>query len=370
MQNTARPAVARFDLLGLTPEGLVRVAVTFADGSSREFTAEADVLTDTRRLADTIGGDVTYESLASLEDGVIPDVPRRLFRTFRADVLNQIEFPEVRYVIPGIVPEGLAVLAGRPKIGKSWWTIGHAVDVASAGSVLYLALEDPPRRLQTRMRAILGDRPAPWMLEFRTEWPRLDTGGLEALASWLDGHPLARLIVVDTIAKVRPPRGKSEDGYLGDYGVWGALQALLIAHPGVAIVGNHHQRKGDADDVLDTVLGSQGVTGAVDTVLVLRKARGSADGELFVTGRDIEQEQTRALRFDAGRWTDIGNADDHRMSNERNELVALLGIEGALSITDVARQLDIEYDVARKRVTRAADAGTVRKQKDGKYVLN
>ncbi len=361
--------VARFDLLGLTPEGLVRMNVVIDDGSVREVTVEADDLTDTRRLEAACGSAVPFEAWVTLEDAVLPDVPRRLFRSFRADALNRMEFPEVRYVIPGILPEGLAVLAGRPKIGKSWWALGHAVDIASAGSVLYLALEDPPRRLQRRMRALLGDRPAPRALEFRTEWPRLDTGGLDAIASWLDGHPLARLVVVDTIAKIRPPRGRSEDGYLGDYGVWGALQALLLSHPGVAILGNHHQRKGDADDVLDTVLGSQGVTGAVDTVLVLRKARGSADGELFVTGRDVEEEQTRALRFDGGRWTDIGKAEDCRMSTERNELVALLGVEGALSIRDVSNALGIEYATARMRLTRAADAGTVRKQVGGKYVL-
>jgi hypothetical protein len=317
--------VARFDLQGLTPEGLVRVEVVLDDGSSRDIKVEADALTDTRRLAAACGSEVPFEAWLTLEDAVLPFVPRRLFRSFRADALNRMEFPEVRYVIPGVLPEGLAVLAGRPKIGKSWWAMGHALDVASSAPVLYLALEDPPRRLQARMRTLLGNQPAPRMLEFRTEWPRLDAGGLEAIASWLDDHPTAQLIVVDTIAKIRPPRGKSEDGYLGDYGVWGALQALLLGHPGVAILGNHHQRKGEAEDVLDTVLGSQGVTGSVDTVLVLKKARGSADGELFVTGRDIEEEQTWALRFDGGRWTDIGNADDHRMSMERNELVAVLG---------------------------------------------
>jgi AAA domain len=351
----------------VTPDGLVRFSVDFDDGSSREFAAEADVLTDPVRLRDTIAGDVAYEAWPSIEQGILPDVPRRLFRAFRADALDRLEFPAVRYIIRGVLPEGLAVLAGRPKIGKSWWTMGHAIDVASTGSpVLYLALEDPPRRLQSRMRTLCAGRPAPRALEFRTEWPRLDAGGLDALAAWLDGHPSARLVIIDTIAKVRPPRGRSEDTYLGDYGVWGALQALLLAHPGVAIIGNHHQRKGDADDVLDTILGSQGVAGAVDTVLVLRKSRGTADGELFVTGRDVEQEQTRALRFENGRWTDIGNADDFQRSQERNELVALLGVDGPLSIRGVADALGIEYDAARKRLTRAADAGAI-VRRDGKY---
>lgn len=95
----------------------------------------------------------------------------------------------------------------------------------------------------------------------------------------------------------------------GDYGVWGGLQALTIHHSGVVIVGIHHQRKGAAEDVLDTVLGSQSVTGVADTILVLKKSRGQTDGELYVTGRDVN-ERERGLKFDNGTWTDVGDAVD------------------------------------------------------------
>jgi hypothetical protein len=292
-----------------------------------------------------------------------------LFRVFRADTLDGMEFPEVQWVIPHTLPEGLAVLAGKPKVGKSWWAIGSALDVAETGSVLYLALEDPPRRLQSRMREVLGAREAPDTLEFRTDWPRLDQGGLEELAHWLEEHPYTKMVVIDTIARIRPRRASQEDQYLGDYSVWGPLQALTITHPGVAIVGVHHQRKGAAEDILDTVIGSQGVTGVADTIMVLKKARGQADGELFVTGRDLESDRERALRFESGRWTDIGSADDFRVTQERDELLALLTAEGPQTVTEVARKLGLKYATAYKRCRKAEDDGRVTQDGD-KYMVD
>ena len=358
-----RPVITGIRYVDITREGLVRVRLQY-EGHENTVDMRADDLATSEALEHATLAEVTEDADTALRWGVLPEIPRKLFRTFRASVLDEMEFPDVQWVIPDTLPEGLAVLAGKPKVGKSWWAMGSAVDVASTGSVLYLALEDPPRRLQVRMRQVLGSRQAPNTLEFHTDWPRLDRGGLEALAAWLDEHPIAKLIVIDTIAKIRPERGAKEDQYLGDYGVWGGLQALTITHPGVAIVGVHHQRKGAAEDILDTVLGSQGVTGVADTIMVLKKSRGQADGELSVTGRDLPGDRERALRFEAGRWTDIGSAEDFRISIERDELLALLDAEGPQTVNDVARKLGVKYQTAYKRCRRAEEAGQVVKDGD------
>jgi hypothetical protein len=363
-EQVAAPVIEWVRYLGITREGLVRVQLGYMDGHDETRELRADDLTDMER---TTGALLTPGAETGLREGVLVEVPRKLFRTFRADTLARLEFPEVQWVIPNTLPEGLAVFAGKPKVGKSWWAMGQAVEVAQGGAVLYLALEDPPRRLQSRMNLVLNGRPAPRSLEFHTDWPRLNDGGLERLAAWLDEHPqTARMVVIDTIAKIRPDRAGNEDQYLGDYGVWGGLQALTIHHAGVAIVGIHHQRKGAAEDVLDTVLGSQGVTGVADTILVLKKSRGQADGELYVTGRDVN-ERERALKFDSGTWTDVGDAAAYRVSQERDELLDLLTAEGPMKIADVARSLGVKYNTALARLRRAVKAEQVRKMEHGKY---
>lgn len=357
---------------GLTKNGaLPRVQVWLYYGGPNKFETvvemSPDDLASTRALEEATGAWVTHAAAQMLRENVQSEIPLRFYRRFTAQMLHELTFPPVSFVIPGILPEGLGVLAGRPKIGKSWWALARAIEVAAAGGpVLHLALEDPARRLQSRMRALLGDDKPPQFLDFRTEWSRLDQGGIEELDGWLTdkaGH--ARLVVIDTVAKIRPPRGSHEDTYLGDYNVWGGLQGLTMAHPGLAVLGVHHQRKtaSDSGDVLDTVLGSQGVTGTVDTVLVLKKARGQADGELFGTGRDLEEFE-RALRFEGGRWTDMGRAEDFRISEERDKLVTLLREEGPQTVNEIARALGKKYDAARMLCARAVEAGRV--VKDGK----
>ena len=117
---------------------------------------------------------------------------------------------------PGIVCKGLSLLAGPPKVGKSRLSLDLALSVAGGGKafgaipvrpgpVLYLALEDTPRRLKLRVGKLLGDRGVPAGLDIATDWPTLPVGGDVALATWLDAHPDVRLVVIDVFAKVRGP---------------------------------------------------------------------------------------------------------------------------------------------------------------------
>jgi hypothetical protein len=350
------------DLVEIMPNGLVKVDLDYGGDKPVQADLKADAIATVVSIEETLEAEVSLEALMDLEDHVWPGIPMKLFSRFTADHLNRMRFPEVEWVMPELLPAGLTVFAGKPKVGKSWWAMLKAVEVATTGDVLYLALEDPPRRLQSRMRMVLNGKPVPSALEFRTDWPRLDKGGLDELRDWLDTHPAARAVWIDTIAKVRPPRRDKEDQYLGDYGIWGPLQALTIQYPSVGIIGIHHQRKSSDEDVVSTVLGSQGVTGVADSIVVLRKARGQADGELYVTGRDVEEIE-RALKFSGGVWTDIGPAKDFRLSQERDELKTLLTVEGPMKVDKIARSLGIQYRAALMRCRRAQEAGVV--QKDG-----
>ena len=140
-------------------------------------------------------------------------VSRILKNAVSATELMAIEFPKPRWIVPGIVPEApRSWRANRRwvRAGSPWARLWRLRRVASPsaqkverGAVLYLALEDNPRRLQSRLKKLLPGGTAPEGLELATAWPRLGDGGLDALEAWLNAHPDARLVVIDTLAKFR-----------------------------------------------------------------------------------------------------------------------------------------------------------------------
>src|ERR1043165_7006114 len=140
-----------------------------------------------------------------------------------AKELQSKEFDEVRFVIPELVPEGVTLLSGSPKVGKSWMALGMCIGVSTGGQflqqccyrgrVLYLALEDNPRRIQSRLQMAMGGEEFPASLDFDCSWDRFPVG-LKALDRLLD-QTHYDLIVIDTLEMVRPPRRANpyEDDY-------------------------------------------------------------------------------------------------------------------------------------------------------------
>jgi RecA-family ATPase len=129
--------------------------------------------------------------------------------TFTAAELLKMKLSSIKWAIPEILPEGVTIFAGRAKIGKSSLVFGLCVAVATGGEAFgrmpvgrgdihYIALEANKRRLQKRLREILGDRAAPDNLDISIEWPWLDDRGVEKLDKWLEDHPSARLVVIDS----------------------------------------------------------------------------------------------------------------------------------------------------------------------------
>lgn len=243
-----------------------------------------------------------------IDPGVFAPPKRRV--AWSATDLMAATFPEPKWAVPGMICEGVNLFCGPPKVGKSWASLGLGLDVAAggtafgsipvnAGPVLYLALEDTARRLQSRMRTLLdGNRP-PEDLTIVTECPRLDNGGAERIDGWLTNHPTARLVVVDVFAKIRPAAAHGSNAYDADYAAIGAIKRLADKHA-VAFLVVHHVRKAGSDDFLAEVSGTNGIAGAADATLVLKRGRGKADGLLHITGRDVEEVE-HAFAFDPAR---------------------------------------------------------------------
>ena len=300
--------------------------------------------------------------------------------TFSARSLMAKDIPPVRWVVPGLIPEGVTLLAGKPKLGKSWMALGFCVAVASGGralgktevqqgTALYLALEDNERRLKGRLEKVLAGAEAPEGLELALDWAPLDDGGAEALDAWLTGRPDTRLVIVDTLQRVKPV-ATTHNQYAEDYAAMQPLMRLAGKHR-VALVVVHHTRKGDAEDVLEEVSGTFGLTGAADGTLVLARKRGAAEAFLFPTGRDIEDERELALTWapEIASWALAGDAEEFRLTKERQGVLRLLADAGQpLGPREVADALDKTPKAASELLRRMTSDGLLTSPRYGKYL--
>lgn len=303
----------------------------------------------------------------------------RKIRGYTAAEILAMDLEEPKWAIPGIVCEGLTILAGGQKLGKSWLALAVAIAIACGGKafgkidvregdVLYLALEDTIRRLKDRLEKLLQGEPAPRRLTVFTEWPKLDEEGLGWLRNWLEQHKQARLVIIDTLKKVRPPRGRNGFMYDEDYDFMGELKALADEFS-IAILVLHHVRKATAEDIFDTVSGSIGLTGAADATLVLTRARGRKDGLLHLTGRDVEEksdEDAMALEWSAetGGWTLLGTAAVFALSEERRQIIELLELAARpLSAKEISDMLNKNYNTMRVILLKMTQQGQVCQEK-------
>lgn len=323
------------------------------------------------------GFDPTSATIVDVNHATVAQLERRT--SYSGVDLLATDFPEPRYAVPGILPEGLTTLAGAPKLGKSWLALNIATAVASGGYALgkiavargpvhYLALEDPPRTLKERLSALLrGDQP-PSALDFDTEWPRVDEGGVDVLRERYRNSNPPRALIVDVFARLRPHISERADRYAADYQTVEPFKALADDF-GMAVVVVHHTRKQTADDYLESVSGTNGLAGAADTIMVLRRSRGQADAELAVTGRDIP-EQSLALRFDpaTGAWTLLGDSAEWHLSLSRKEIVDLLRSVGKpMKPKAIADALGRKQDAVRQAVIRMANDNQLETNGDGAY---
>jgi hypothetical protein len=300
-------------------------------------------------------------------------------KAWTADRLMAETFDPPRWAVPGLIPEGLSILAGAPKAGKSWLSLNLALGIAAGtpvlgevdvdpGEVLYLALEDTPRRLQSRMGKILGDAPAPAGLTLLTEFPTLPAGGVEAICGWLDTRPDARLVVIDVFAKVRGNSAPGVNPYDADYAAMGRAKRIADQY-GIAVILVHHLRKMAADDFTAELSGTNGVAGSADTIMALKRPRGEADGVLHITGRDVDEAE-RAMRFhpDNGTWELLaGPALDHVVSGTRAAVLAYLRKAPGATPKEISDALGEDRETVRKTCTRMAADSQLRRTPAGRY---
>ena len=230
-------------------------------------------------------------------------------QTIDADTLQSTAYEPVSFVVDDLLPQGLHLLAGAPKIGKSWLALWLCLCAAQGKplwtfatrpcEVLYLCLEDSFQRIQSRLFDLTED--APPTLHFAVMSQQLHNGLVEQIEQFLKEHPQTRLIVIDTLQRIRTA-GNDANPYASDYRDIGVLKALADKHR-IAILLVHHLRKMNDDDPMNMISGTTGISGATDSNFVLKeRRRGSGEATLYCTGRDIEYREL-PLVFDKSGYT-------------------------------------------------------------------
>jgi hypothetical protein len=316
-----------------------------------------------------------------------------LSKIFTAAELEYMEFDPLVEFVPGMVTEGFGIIAGPPKLGKSWFVLYIALAIALGGKalgrikvekrpVLLLALEDSRRRLKRRCKELLAVEKFPDGLHILTAadiGPGLVIGA--TIREWLLGNP-GGLVVLDTLGKARPQRRAGDDPYIADYQFGSQLKALVDEFPGSALLAVHHTRKMLSEDFLDALSGTQGIAGSADFVLVLRRKRKSSEGVLSVTGRDIEEDEY-ALKVENCRWELDGPdiraaskalesrreqaATESKLGSQSLDAMKFVNSRESTSPAELSKHLGIDNRVAGNLLARLHDGGYIDKPHRGAY---
>ena len=292
------------------------------------------------------------------------------------------ELPIPRWLVDGLIPEGLTLLVGAPKTGKSWFALNLASAFGTAGralgqrqveraETLYLALEDTPQRLKGRVESLGIPRDAALSFILRRDWTERGAVAIDRLNHYLDAYPDTKVIIIDTLERIRLGGVSERGGYALDVAELAHLAGLLDR--GVSVLALHHDRKGGRGaDILDRVSGTKGITGTADTILILDKNRDDGKAELYVTGRDVADTRL-ALAFngEVGSWVELGNAWEYQENNNKQAIIDALKKAGSpLSPAILTEMTGIKHNHIKQLVIRMVVKGDLEKAGRGAYVLN
>jgi DNA-binding transcriptional ArsR family regulator len=303
------------------------------------------------------------------------------------DWLTGQRFDPVAWAVPGLIPEGVTILSGPPKGGKSWLVLSVALSLAAGHlilgalengprrPVLYLALEDSDRRMKARC-ARLGYDQIPPLFSYITECSPGRV--LDEIGAWMEPRRGQRpLVTIDTWAKIAMPAAKGETIYDRDYRLGGQVKALAAENPGASVWINHHVRKQGAADFLDTVSGTAGVAGSADTVAVLVRKRHEFTGRLHVTGRDVEEDTYQLGGFPC--WELDGGdlsaaaiaaraaAERENLGERSAQILDMLSERGQMTTGEVADALRLSSDTASVYLGRLYKDGKIDKERRGMW---
>lgn len=270
-----------------------------------------------QRICDSVS---KHKRASSMKETEIPDL-----EVYSGEELQKKDLPSIRWIVSGMIPQGLAILASLPKYGKSWWVLDLCLSVAEGKQFmghqtehtecLYLALEDSENRLQDRINKLTDNVSAPKGFHYTVASETLDDSRLiTQLERYLTKCPNTGLIVIDTLQKVKGAIRKNESAYADDYRQMSALKRFADEKM-ICVLVVHHLRKGKSDsDVFERISGTNGIFGSADTAIVMQRvSRDSKETTMHIVGRDVMMDDI-VIKFDQSscRWQCIESPDDEK----------------------------------------------------------
>lgn len=325
------------------------------------------------------------QSLKEIDESLYQKLTAHLLPSHTFADLMARELPPIRWIVPEMIPEGMTILAGKQKVGKSWLLLELGLSVSSGGvflgsieveqrDVLYLALEDNERRLKDRFSHITRAPEASVPSGFHyvvgsDKWPRLDVQGLSRLHSWLDAHPTVQLVIVDTWGKAKPI-SRAKNGYDADVEAASGIQTLAMER-NISVLVISHLTKAAHDYALDELNATTGLSATADNILILKRQERDATGFLYGTGREIDLD--KALSFQDAHWSLLGDAESYRNANpggiRQDILTVLKSNEMALTMQEIADAIEKPVESVKTYLRRMLDDGQVKREGRGMYTV-
>lgn len=274
--------------------------------------------------------------------------------------LLQAILPPIKWAIPDLLPEGVTILGGKPKVGKSWLALQIALSICAGGKffgrdveqgrVLYVALEDNRRRLQSRMFAQgwrnQDAKHFDYMLneQFKGEIGNLDEQGAGKLTAQIV-YKDYRLVIIDTFGRafVHSQKLRDQNAYHQISMAMDEIQKVAIENSAAVMFIDHHTKGSSSEaitpDAVADIQGSIGKGGMADCAWGIYKTRTRKDALLQIDGRDIEEVVSLAVRFDkhTTAWQSEGDYYQKKLSERKQEIVDLLESEGEMKLSEMAR---------------------------------
>lgn len=299
--------------------------------------------------------------------------------SYTAAEIMEMEIEPVKWFIPDFLPSGLTIIAGPPKIGKSFFcwnmalsvalggTAFSSIDVEEARNVSYVSLEDPPALLKDRLQLMSGDLiPSNLHVISNFNDNKLDSVGIRIIEQHIDETD-TELLIIDTWQHVCPIIDKKGTSYEIDYQTLIPIQQFSHRKNIGIILVTHTRKAIDVDNVFNQIQGSVGMQASCDTLMMLSHNSGSKS--LHLSGRRIRQEEY-ALTISEGIWQLEGTSEDFQKSELRFEILGILreagedGLKG-VDIIDLTGKRD---DLIRQTLRRMVKDGEIdQPKKRGEY---
>jgi hypothetical protein len=298
--------------------------------------------------------------------------------------LQTMELKPINWIIQDLLPEGLLILAGRPKIGKSFLALNMSLAIANGSyalgffkanqnSVLYIPYEDNYRRLQDRINRMLGEEhykeaPENLLIPKDCDFPKMTIEGIDSLAKILDENSNIKLVVIDTLGRAIVRNNKRNSNQFQDEYDFGASLQKIALQRHISILLVHHTTKQKYEDVFDQVLGTTGLTASPDSLMLLSKDS-NKEFILSITGRDIEEKEY-SVKFQNCIW--IVESEKGKITTpEREEIISLfMEYERPLKTKEIAEHLGKSVANVSKMLGKMVNDESLRKgEKYGEYIL-